>query len=59
MSGNAETSCPNQYQIRYGYYKGVGLHYTGFTADIPIPTDANADSAPKIAEDFKNLRRLG
>jgi hypothetical protein len=26
---------------------------------IRIPADANADSAPKIAEDFKYLRRLG
>jgi hypothetical protein len=48
-----------RYQIRRGHFKGVGLHYRGFTADIPIPANANADSAPKIAEDFKNLRRLG
>ncbi len=59
MSGNAETSCPNQYPIRYGYFKGVGLHYSGFIADIPVPADANADSTPNIDEDFKNLRRLG
>jgi len=41
------------------YFHRVGLHYTGFAADIRVPTPVNADSTAKIPEDFRNLRRLG